>query len=304
MAARQPLAGAMSAVVRRLADGRRLHLNHGPIDVVLEAWGAPAEVERACAQAAAAFPEVLPTLCRELPRLRAQVDDVPFAGPVAERMRRACRAAGMSRDRGRLEFLTPMAAVAGAVADHLLAAMCADRALEKAYVNDGGDIAFHLTAGASFACGLVADIGAPALDGHFALTHERPARGIATSGRATKGQGGRSFSLGIADSVTVLAQDAASADAAATLVGNAVDLPGHPAIARAPADSLDPDSDLGTRLVTVGLGPLVDAEIDAALAGGRAVAEALRRAGRLHAAVLILRGHMTSVGLTPHQIAA
>jgi ApbE superfamily uncharacterized protein (UPF0280 family) len=40
---------------------------------------------------------------------------------------------------------TPMAAVAGAVADEMLAAMVAGRTLTKAYVNDGGDIAVHLT---------------------------------------------------------------------------------------------------------------------------------------------------------------
>lgn len=288
----------MTATIRRLPDGRRLHLNHGPIDVVLEAWGATNEVEQAYAQAAAEFPDVLPTLCRELPRLREPVDDTPFAGPVAERMRRACLA------RGAIQFLTPMAAVAGAVADHLLSAMTVGRALEKAYVNDGGDIAFHLASGSSLRCGLVADLAAPALDGRFELTHELPVRGLATSGRATKGQGGRSFSLGIADAVTVLAHDAASADAAATIVANAVDLPGHASILRAPADSLDPDSDLGARLVTTGLGPLSDGEIDAALARGRDAAEHLRRAGRLHTAVLVLRGRLASVGLTPQRLAA
>jgi ApbE superfamily uncharacterized protein (UPF0280 family) len=289
----------MSAQIRRLADGRRLHLHHGPIDVVLEAWGAPEEVARAEAQAVATFPEVLPTLCRELARLRAPVDGTPFTGPVAERMRRASAdlaAPGV--------FLTPMAAVAGAVADHLLAALCAGCDLEKAYVNDGGDIAFHLSPGASLSCGLVADPALPSIDGRFALTHALPVRGLATSGRATKGQGGRSFSLGIADAVTVLARDAAAADAAATLIANAVDLPGHPAIMRAPAHTLDPDSDLGARPVTVGLGSLSDAEIDAALARGRDAACALGRAGRLHAAVLILRGRSASFGLAPHRLAA
>ena len=203
-----------------------------------------------------------------------------------------------------MHFLTPMAAVAGAVADHLLAAMTAGTSLDKAYVNDGGDIAFHLAPGESLTCGLVADLAAPTLDGRFALTADLPVRGLATSGRATKGQGGRSFSFGIADAVTVLAADAASADAAATLVANAVDLPGHRAIERGRASDIDPDSDLGARLVTTGLGPLQDDEIDAALAGGKAMAEALRRAGRLHAAVLVLRGRMTSVGLTSERLAA
>ncbi|WP_204349766.1 hypothetical protein, partial [Klebsiella pneumoniae] len=79
--------------------------------------------------------------------------------------------------------------------------------------------------------------------------------GDGIGGIATSGAQGRSFSLGIADSVTVLARDAASADAAATLIANAVDLD-HPAIRRRPARNLDPDSDLGDRLVTVGVGDL------------------------------------------------
>ena len=76
-------------------------------------------------------------------------------------------------------------------------------------------------------------------------------RGIATSGRH-----GRSFSLGIADAVTVLARTASQADAAATIIANAVDLPGHPAIIRCPANELQPDSDLGARLVTRDVGEL------------------------------------------------
>ena len=84
-------------------------------------------------------------------------------------------------------------------------------------------------------------------------------RGIATSG-----QGGRSFSLGIADAVTVLARRAADADAAATMIANAVDLD-HPAIQRRPAVRLDPDSDLGDLPVTVAVGDLSRSEVAAAL---------------------------------------
>jgi hypothetical protein len=281
-----------------LPDGQRLHLQHGPIDLVVQAWGAPAEVSAALGQARACFAGVLPGLCAELPRLRAEVGDAPFAGAVAERMRRACRAlAGEG-------FITPMAAVAGAVADHVLAAMVAGRALERAYVNDGGDIAFHLEPGARLACGLIVDVSHPALDGGFMLDHALPARGIATSGRATKGDGGRSFSLGIADAVTVLAASAAEADAAATVIANAVDLPGHPAIRRVPAATLDPDSDLGGIPVTTGLGELEPGQIRAALARGHAVAEDLRRTGRIVAAVLVLRGAFATAGLDAVKLAA
>ena len=282
-----------------LPDGRRLHLNHGPIDVVLEAWGPADEVARAYAQAEAAFPRVLPALARELPALRSgdPASWQKLEGPVAKRMAAAC--AGFPG-----VFVTPMAAVAGAVADHLRDALVAGRALSKAYVNDGGDIAIHLIPGESLVCGVVADIAAPALDARIRLNAGMGIGGIATSGRATKGQGGRSFSLGIADAVTVLARDAACADVAATLIANAVDLPGHPGISRVPAVELDPDSDLGTRPVTVGVAALTAGETALALDNGLAVAEEFRRRGAIAGAFLSLNGERRVCGEPQSALAA
>jgi len=281
--------GRASIFRRALPDGR-LHLQEGPIDLIIEAFGVPAEVHRAYEAAAACFEEVLPWLVAELPVLRQPLDDAtPLQGPVARRMAAACRA-----HRG--VFVTPMAAVAGAVADHVLAAMTDAAELTRAYVNDGGDIALHLTAGESFACGLVAEVADPRLNGQAVITAEMPVRGIATSGRAALGQGGRSFSLGIADAVTVLARDAAAADVAATLIANAVDLPGHPAIRRCAASELDPDSDLDERPVTLEVGALDAVEVACALEAGRQVAEGMRTAGQAEAAVLFLCGEAVIVG--------
>ena len=120
-------------------------------------------------------------------------------------------------------FITPMAAVAGAVAEEILAAMLSVADLARAYVNDGGDIALHLSAGENFVVGMVERPDRPSLFGTTTLNASDAVRGIATSGWR-----GRSFSLGIADAVTVLADSAAAADAAATIIANAVDLPGHP----------------------------------------------------------------------------
>ncbi|GAB4393048.1 MAG: UPF0280 family protein [Kiloniellaceae bacterium] len=277
-----------SLLAATLPDGR-LHLQEGPIDLVIGAFGDAAEVRRAYAAARACFAEVLPGLVAELAGLRRPVGEVALQGPVARRMAAACRP-------HRAAFVTPMAAVAGAVADHVLTAMTQAADLSRAYVNDGGDIALHLAPGERLACGLVAELADPRLNGRAVITAEMPVRGIATSGRATKGQGGRSFSLGIADAVTVFAQSAAAADVAATLIANAVDLPGHAAVDRRPAAEIDPDSDLGDRLVTVGLGALPAAEITAALQRGEAVAARLRRAGLIDAAVLFLRGQAEVVG--------
>jgi ApbE superfamily uncharacterized protein (UPF0280 family) len=191
----------------RFPDGR-LHLQHGPIDLIIEAFGAHGEVEAAFCQAVDRFGDILPTLVGELPALRRPVGAAYplLQGPVARRMAEAVWP-------HRAVFITPMAAVAGAVADEMLQAMLVGRTLDKAYVNDGGDIAIHLAPGRSLRAGIFAQ----ALDGAVTLTHDRPVRGIATSGR-----GGRSFSLGIADSATVLARTAAAAEAAATLIANAV----------------------------------------------------------------------------------
>jgi ApbE superfamily uncharacterized protein (UPF0280 family) len=270
-----------------LADGR-LHLQHGPIDCLCRAEGEAGEIAAAYAQAQAAFPAILPALAAELPHLRAPLPTPSPKGAIARAMHAACMpfAAG---------FITPMAAVAGAVADAVLATMIEGRTLTRAFVNNGGDIAFHLAPGATLRAGLVADLAAPALDGVFLLEADLPARGLATSGRACKGAGGKSFSLGIADATSVLARNAAAADAAATMIGNAVDLPGHPAIRRRPACEIDAASDLDERLVTVALGDLAPAEIRAALDAGRQFAEALHRAGLIAGAVLALRGVIATV---------
>ena len=149
------------------------------------------------------------------------------------------------------DFITPMAAVAGSVAEEILGAMLAAARLDRAYVNNGGDIALHLAGGEQFTVGLMDRPDRHGLMRTIDIDAEDPVRGIATSGRH-----GRSFSLGIADAVTVLAKTASQADAAATIIANAVDLPGHPAIIRCPANELQPDSDLGARLVTRDVGAL------------------------------------------------
>ena len=118
-----------------------------------------------------------------------------------------------------------------------------------------------------------------------------PVRGIATSGWR-----GRSFSLGLADSVTVLADCAAAADAAATIIANAVDLPGHVAIIRMAACDLAPENDLGSRLVTQGVGELTGAEVDQALTAGVATAHLLLKIGLIRAAALRLQDETRIVG--------
>jgi ApbE superfamily uncharacterized protein (UPF0280 family) len=263
-------------VIRHL-DPERLHLQDGPIDLIVEAFGAPVAIDRAYAAAAKRFVTILHELCTELPLLRAAAEPrTPPLGVVARRMWDAVLPFAAE------SFITPMAAVAGAVAEEVLGAMTIAADLSRAYVNNGGDIAVALAPGETLRIGMVDRPDRPLLFGSLSLSADQPVRGIATSGWR-----GRSFSLGIADAVTVLADTAAMADAAATIIANAVDLPGHAAIERRPACDLAPENDLGERLVTVAVGTLSIAEIDRALARGCEVAEAclerrLIRAAALH----------------------
>jgi ApbE superfamily uncharacterized protein (UPF0280 family) len=259
-----------------MLPGNRLHVQHGPIDLVIEAWGEPDEVELAYEQAWRRFDDILPTLAAELSLLRAPLGDpYPLArGPVARRMIAACWP-------HRAAFITPMAAVAGAVADEMLAAMLAGRSLAKAYVNDGGDIALHVGNGHHLDAGIVNHPQHPELNAGLRLS--------ASCGLATSGWRGRSQSLGIADAVTIVADTAAAADAAATLVANAVDID-DPAIRRLPAREVKHDSDLGDRLVTVAVEALPLDAISAALDSGCATAVAMLDAGLITAAYLALQG--------------
>ena len=268
-----------------LADGRRLHLHHGPIDIVAVALGCAGVRQRGYRQAATRFQSILAELVSELDLLRQPIGaaGLPVEGVIARRMVAAVWPY-------RAEFITPMAAVAGAVADEVLAALLAGRSLSRAYVNNGGDIALHIGPGERLQAGLVANPHAPQLDRTIELDHAMPVRGLATSGWR-----GRSFSPGIADAVTVLAASAAEADVAATMVANAVDCD-HQAISRSPAKLLREDTDLGDLLVTVDVGALPQRAIAQALARGAARAETFRRAGLLFAASLVLQGSTRFVG--------
>ncbi len=259
-----------------LPDGRRLHLHHGPIDLIVEARGAGREA--ALAAAARRFGTILEELVAELELLRAPVGEgLPPRGAVAREMAAAVAPFAPA-------FVTPMAAVAGAVADEILRAMVAAGPLRRAWVNNGGDVALHLAPGEEMTAAMAGG-------GRIRIHAAGAVRGVATSGWR-----GRSHSLGIADAVTVLAGSAARADAAATMIANAVDLPGSPKVRRRPARDLSPDSDLGGRPVTVDVAPLSGAEAAAALARGLALAEDCRRRGLIEAAFLALSGQARVTG--------
>lgn len=274
----------MTSHARLLSDGHRLHLQHGPIDLVIGVDGDDAARLTAFEAAEARFRTILTELIEELPRLRQplKTDSASFSGEVAVRMALACR----PHMHG---FVTPMAAVAGAVADTLLDVVWSSGKLTRAYVNNGGDIALRLTPGVRFRMAIRGHDNAEL--GMIDLAQNTGIGGVATSGRH-----GRSLSMGIADSVTVLAETAACADVAATLIANAVDLPDHAAIRRVPAHEIDPDSDLGDRPVVTAVGPLSGKDVSRALETGYQLAADMQGRGHITAAALFLNKDIRLLG--------
>ena len=267
-----------------MADNR-LHLQHGPIDIIAHV-DAPEEVrKRLYSTASHRFSTVLEELVAEMDLLKQPWSaDLPDPkGGIAQKMCFAVRGSDI--------FVTPMAAVAGAVADEVLEAMlyeaknpdpCLEE-IQRMYVNNGGDIAFWLNAGESFSIGVVDNPGIPELNARVSLAYESPVRGIATSGWR-----GRSQSLGIADAVTVLAGSAATADAAATLIANDVNVY-YPGILKRPASEVKDESDLGMLPVTVDVPPLPVDQISEALKRGAQTAGNFIRTGKIEAAYLSLQ---------------
>ncbi len=264
-------------VAAMLPDGKRLHLQHGPIDLIIMAEGPVAQVNAAYGAAMSRFETVLEELADELDLLRQNVPQfgLGLQGEIARTMERAVMPHWKRQ-------ITPMAAVAGSVAEHILEAMTEAAELKRAYVNNGGDIALHLAPEETFT------VGSPS--GDILISSDDNVHGIATSGWR-----GRSFSLGIADAVTVLAEKASFADAAATLIANAVDLPFSPKIARQPASVLAPDSDLKERLVTVAVDDLTPDEVFEALGNGVVTMQSLLKERQLVGVSLMLSNEVISL---------
>ena len=283
---------------RTLLDDGRWHFQYGPIDLVISADGNAAAIHDAVESSWLRFAEILPELVAELSLLRQPLQQsiqqtMSVQGAVARRMVAACWP-------HRAQFITPMAAVAGAVADEMMTFFYCEPGVYRASINNGGDIALHLQQGHTYNIGLVTDIsqyaGIP--NGSFIIDASMPVRGIATSGWR-----GRSLSLGIADSVTVLAKNAAAADAAATMIANAVNTE-HAAIQRAPASSIKDDSDLGSLLVTTAVGVLPHALVAQVLQQGVMLAQRLVNDGVIYAAVLTLQAQSRAAGISQHCLPA
>ncbi|MYG42732.1 MAG: UPF0280 family protein [Rhodobacteraceae bacterium] len=269
-----------------MIGGDRLHLHHGPIDLIIKAEAKKQDcVRKAYSSATKKFESVLDELVAELPLLKTPISTVfnPPKGQVARRMYKS------TWPYARRVFVTPMAAVAGAVADEILSCMLNDTTLTKAYVNNGGDISIYLGRGEKFTVD-IKQLNNTGL-GQIELFDSLEIGGIATSGK-----GGRSLSMGIADSVTVLAGNASDADVAATLIANHVDIPEHPGITRMPAEEIVDDSDLINQNVVIACENLDSHDVELALARGSQFAQELLNDGKIKSVAMFLQNSFRLLG--------
>ncbi|MDF2927151.1 MAG: hypothetical protein K0R57_6065 [Paenibacillaceae bacterium] len=228
----------------RILDGGRVLIDYGPVTMTLLAENGGKPRPELCCAAFGEVERVLTMMGADLPLLRRP----PLAVPRESLSESGQRMLDSVRSTGDPE-LTPMAAVAGTVADRI-ADYLAARGAERVMVNNGGDIALRLVPGCRVRVGIMPNLGQGRVAYTADISAESGIRGICTSGL-----GGRSFTRGIADSVTVFSHSASMADALATHLANATFLEDE-AVKTVLAGELDPDSDISMLSVVTRVGPL------------------------------------------------
>jgi ApbE superfamily uncharacterized protein (UPF0280 family) len=178
--------------------------------------------------------------------------------------------------------LTPMAAVAGALSDMVKEFLLGGNP-DLLSVNNGGDVSVFNREETEMRIG-IGDISSGRPTPYVLLI-----QGMASYGVATSGFGGRSFTTGLADVATVVAESGAIADAAATFICNETFVEA-PEVVRQRAGELDPLTDIPDELVTVCVGNLNAWHVKRALHNGLNAAKRLRSRGTITDALIALKG--------------
>ncbi len=227
-----------------LLDDESILAECGPMRLIIRAWkrGQP-QTEIACQAAKESF-SFLESLARFRPELSLPFKKKRFQPEdnLARVMLKSVKAVGD-------DDLTPMAAVAGTIAD-AVADWLFDRGMSKVLVDNGGDIAIRLAENETATVGVRPKINSMEISHVIRLDDRSPSWGVTTSGL-----GGRSLTRGIASAVTALADSASAADAAATSIANQCYVEDN-GIVQVPAEQIDPDTDLTGIKVTVKMNSL------------------------------------------------
>lgn len=266
----------------RVLDTSTVLVECGPMRMFIDAstGGRPRpDLGRQAAEEAVGFLEQIASGWADLKAPAILIRDTP-RNPLIRTMWEVCRAVGDAD-------LTPMAAVAGTIAD-ATADILVDLGATRVSVNNGGDIAVRLKQGEALSVGIRPDVASAEITHRVKVISDMKVGGICTSGL-----GGRSFTRGVASAATVFARNAAIADAAATAVANATYFPAQVALRR-PASDIDPDTDLAALAVTLEVGDLTTPEIERALEQGIQRANGVVHQGLIMGACVVVKGWMAA----------
>lgn len=246
-------------------DEETVIAEYGPMRLAIRAWQKSRPQTALCRQAAEVsfgYLEAIAVRQALLGRPADQIESLP-QNDLVKRMIQSVKAIG-DKD------LTPMAAVAGTIAD-AVADWLFSRGPTRVVVDNGGDIAIRLAAGETVAVGIRPQVDRLDISHIARLDDRRSSWGVTTSGL-----GGRSFTRGIASAVTAIAANASIADAAATAIANACFVADRN-IVQIPAERIDPNTDLKGMNVTVEVGTLSSAKKIQAVQAARSKADSLCR---------------------------
>jgi ApbE superfamily uncharacterized protein (UPF0280 family) len=261
----------------------------GPMRLVIRAWNGEQPQIMLARQAA----EESISYLERIARWRSQLSrPVPKIEELPEDKLALCMIAGTAAIGD--DDLTPLAAVAGTIAD-AVADWLFERGATRVIVENGGDIAIRLKAGETTTVGVRPQVNSRHISHVIRLDGSQPSWGVTTSGF-----GGRSLTRGIASAVTVLAANASVADAAATAIGNACFVEDG-TVVQQPAESLDSSTDLAGLLVTTEVGELVPGTVLKAIESARQKAELLAQQKIIYGAFIALQNIFAiSDGLKPY----
>jgi ApbE superfamily uncharacterized protein (UPF0280 family) len=261
----------------------------GPMRLVIRAWNRSQpqiKLARRAAQESFSYLERIARSKRLLSRSWPQIEQLP-EDDLARTMISSVKTVGDAD-------LTPMAAVAGTVADAVADWLVGEK-VDRVIVDNGGDISVRLQAGKTATVGIRPRIDSPLVSHVMHLYGNKPAWGVTTSG-----VGGRSLTRGIASAVTVLATHASVADAAATAIANACFVEDE-AIIQLPAERIDSNTDLAGLSVTTEVGDLLPEKVLMAIASARQKAERLSQRKIIIGAFIALQNVFAiSDGLKPY----
>lgn len=237
-----------SSAVQVLDDGR-VFVDYGPVTMVILASKKGQIQTDLCLGCAELIQNILKRISKDLKtlsRFPTLINTEGLSGIALDMV--------LTVNQVKEPTLTPMATVAGTLSDYI-ADWLFEQDVDKVVVNNGGDIALRLRGDQRVRMGILPNVNTGKLAGTVTITAEDGIGGVATSGF-----GGRSFTRGIANAVTVFSSRCMIADACATHIANASYI-SSPQVERELAGELMANCDIADLEVVTKVGSLSDEEI-------------------------------------------